>query len=141
MGGCEDVGMRIGMDESLLIQLQPCFMKKENENLIVKLSPEFALEIITYTEKLEEAKKYTIARQLLKSGTSIGANVAEAQNAESKADFIHKMKRAAKESGETQYWLTLCELSSSYPDPELLKEKLASIINILTKIIFTSKTG
>jgi len=89
-------------------------MKKGNENLIVKLSLEFALDIIAYTENLEEFKKYIIARQLLKSGTSIGANVREAQNAESKTDFIHKMKIAAKEAGETEYWLTLCELSPFY---------------------------
>ena len=116
-------------------------MKKVNENLIVKLSLEFALDIITYSEKLEGFKKFIIARQLLKSGTSIGANVKEAQNAESKADFIHKMKIAAKEAYETEYWLILCELSSSYPKPENMKEKLNSIINIISKIIITSKTS
>jgi four helix bundle protein len=116
-------------------------MKKGNENLIVKLSLEFALDIIAYTENLEELKKYIIARQLLKSGTSIGANVREAQNAESKTDFIHKMKIAAKEAGETEYWLTLCELSPSYPKSEKLKEKLGSLINIISKIIITSKTS
>ncbi|MDO9256992.1 MAG: four helix bundle protein [Bacteroidales bacterium] len=116
-------------------------MKKENENLIVKLSLEFALDIITYSEKLEELKKYVIARQLLKSGTSIGANVREAQNAESKADFVHKMKIAAKEADETEYWLTLCELAPNYPKPENLQEKLISIINIISKIIITSKSN
>lgn len=114
-------------------------MQKENENLIVKLSLEFALDIIAYSEKLEELKKYIIARQLLKSGTSIGANVREAQNAESKADFIHKMKIAAKEADETEFWLTLCELAPSYPNPEELKSKLESLINIISKIIITSK--
>jgi len=49
-----------------------------------------------------------VARQLLKAGTSIGANVREVQNAESKTDFIHKMKIAAKETDETEYWLELC---------------------------------
>jgi four helix bundle protein len=116
------------------------FMKKDNENLIVKLSLEFALEVIQYAEDLEKRKKFIIARQLLKSGTSIGANVREAQNAESKADFIHKMKIAAKEADETEYWLTLCKLSPTYPDPEDLIEKLKSIINILSKIIITSKS-
>lgn len=116
-------------------------MKKENENLIVKLSLDFALDIITYSEKLEEFKKYIIARQLLKSGTSIGANIREAQNAESKADFVHKMKIAAKEADETEYWLTLCKLAPNYPEPERLQEKLNSIINIISKIIITSKTN
>lgn len=116
-------------------------MKQESENLIVKLTLEFALDIISYSEKLEELRKYIIARQLLKSGTSIGANVREAQNAESKVDFIHKMKIAAKEAGETEYWLILCELSPSYPKSENLKEKLISIINIISKIIVTSKSS
>jgi four helix bundle protein len=57
-----------------------------------------------------------LSRQLLKSGTSIGANAMEAQNAESKADFIHKMKIAAKEAEESQYWLWLCDYSPNYPD-------------------------
>ena len=114
-------------------------MRNDKENLIVKLSLEFALDIISYTELLESQKKYIIARQLLKSGTSIGANVREAQNAESKADFIHKIKIAAKEVDETEYWLSLCELSKSYPNPDTLKEKLLSIHNIISKIISTSK--
>jgi len=115
-------------------------MRSDKDNLIVKLTLEFALEIVEYSELLEEQKKYVIARQLLKSGTSIGANVREAQNAESKADFIHKLKIAAKEADETEYWLMLCEMSKNYPKNELLKEKLHSIINILSKIISTSKT-
>jgi four helix bundle protein len=115
-------------------------MRNDKDNLIVKLTLEFALEIIEYSELLEEKKKYVIARQLLKSGTSIGANVREAQNAESKADFIHKLKIAAKEADETEYWLILCELSKTYPKNEYLKEKLQAILNILSKIISTSKS-
>lgn len=65
-------------------------MRNDKENVIVKLSFEFALQIIDFVEKLESNRKFVIANQLLKSGTSIGANVREAQNAESKADFIHK---------------------------------------------------
>jgi len=115
-------------------------MRNDRENLIVQLSIEFALEIIEYCETLEEARKFIIARQLLKAGTSIGANVHEAQNAESKDDFIHKMKIAAKEADETKYWLTLCELSKNYPPTKDLKEKLQSLINILSKIISTTKS-
>lgn len=116
-------------------------MKKDSENLVVKLSLEFALEIIKYSEKLEELKKFVVSRQILKSGTSIGANVREAQNAESRADFIHKMKIAAKEADETDYWLTLCELSLGYPNPEEMKKKLESLLNIISKIIITSKSN
>ena len=115
-------------------------MRNDKDNLIVKLSFEFALDIIEYSELLEENRKFVIARQLLKSGTSIGANIREAQNAESKADFIHKMKIAAKEADETEYWLLLCEMSESYPKNEQLREKLQSIFNILSKIISTSKS-
>jgi four helix bundle protein len=61
--------------------------------------------IIEYCELLENNKKYIVSRQLLKSGTSIGANAMEAQNAESRADFIHKIRISAKEAEETQYWL------------------------------------
>lgn len=72
-------------------------MRSDKDNVIIKLTLEFALDIIDYSELLEEHRKYAIAKQLLKSGTSIGANVREVQNAESKADFIHKLKIAAKE--------------------------------------------
>jgi four helix bundle protein len=114
-------------------------MRNDKENVIVKLTLEFALEIIEFSELLEEKRKYVIARQILKSGTSIGANTREAQNAESKADFIHKMKIAAKEADETEYWLLLCHLSKNYPKNEQISEKLNVIIKILSKIISTSK--
>jgi len=116
-------------------------MKNVKDNLIVKLSVEFALEIIAYSEMLEESKKFVISRQLLRSGTSIGANIHEAQHAESKADFIHKLKIAAKEAEETDYWLLLCEQSASYPPPKDLRIKLRSLLNVLSKIIITSKSS
>jgi four helix bundle protein len=75
--------------------------QKISENIIVKLSFDFSLLIIKYAEELDLKRKYVIANQLLKSGTSVGANIWEAQNSESKADFIHKMKIAAKEGEET----------------------------------------
>jgi four helix bundle protein len=65
-------------------------------NPILKLSFEFSLLLIEYCEKLEVERKYVLGRQLLKAGTSIGANSMESQNVESKADFIHKIKIAAK---------------------------------------------
>ena len=116
-------------------------MRNDKENIIIDLTLEFALKVISYSELLEDQKKFIVSRQLLKSGTSIGANVREAQNAESKADFIHKIKIAAKEADETLYWLTLCEMSENYPSDELLKEKLLQIIKILSKIVSTSKSG
>ena len=88
-------------------------MKRENP--VVDKSIDFALMVIEFCELLEEKRKFVIANQLLKAGTSIGANVHEAQNAESRADFIHKMKIALKELEETKYWLILCERAKSYP--------------------------
>jgi len=115
-------------------------MRNDKENIIIDLTFQFALEIIEFSEKLENNKKFVIARQLLKSGTSIGANVREAQNAESKADFIHKMKIAAKEADETQYWIELCQKSSNYPFDEKLMGAIESIIKVLSKIISSSKS-
>ena len=97
------------------------------------------MAIIEYAELLESSKKYVIARQLLRAGTSIGANVHEAQNAESKADFIHKFKVAAKEVEETKYWLVLCQNSKAYPPCDNLISLLGEIDKIITKIIATSK--
>src|ERR1700761_1133431 len=110
-------------------------MRDDKDNLIVKLTFEFALDIIEFTEELEHQRKYVLANQLLKSGTSIGANVREAQNAESKPDFIHKLKIAAKEADETEYFLELCKFSKAYPFSEPLENKLKSIIKVLSKII------
>jgi four helix bundle protein len=110
-----------------------------SENIILKKTVEFSLLIIEYAELLESERKYVIARQLLKSGTSIGANVHEAQNAESKMDFIHKFKIAAKEVEETKYWLVLCQNSKTYPPCEHLVSLLEEIDKIITKIISTSK--
>ncbi len=110
-------------------------------NAIVDLSFEFALAIIEFSEQLEEKRKFVIAKQLLGSGTSVGANIWEAQNAESKADFIHKMKIAAKEADETEYWLLLCQFSKNYPDTIKLSAELVSIKKLLSKIISSSKAG
>lgn len=115
-------------------------MRNDKDNIIVKKSFEFALKIIEFCELLEENKKYIIARQLLKSGTSIGANIREAQNAESKADFIHKLKISAKEAEETDYWLLLSQNSKNYPNCEELISLNHEIIKILSKIISTSKS-
>ena len=112
-------------------------MGKKNE--ILELSFEFALRIIEFCELLEESKKYIIAKQLLKSGTSIGANIREAQNSESNADFIHKLKIAAKEADETEYWIELCEKSPNYPSSVDLLESLISIKKLLNSIISTMK--
>ncbi len=115
-------------------------MKLETDNLIVNLTFEFALEIIEFSELLETKRKFNLANQLFRSGTSIGANVFEAQHAESKVDFIHKLKISSKEGNETKYWLLLCKHSKNYPDTDELLKKLDSIQKVLTKIISTTKS-
>ena len=75
------------------------------KNELLEVTFNLALLIIAYSEELEKARKYVIARQIMRSGTSIGANSREAQGAESRADFIHKLKIAYKEAQETEYWL------------------------------------
>lgn len=113
----------------------------ERENVVVSKSVDFALDIIAFCEVLENQRRFVIANQLLKSGTSIGANIHEAQNAESRADFIHKIKIAAKELEETKYWLLLCEKASSYPFDEKLKIKINELGLIVFKILSTSKAN
>ncbi|WP_066223150.1 four helix bundle protein [Formosa haliotis] len=113
-------------------------MLERKPNIILEKSIAFALLVITYCEKLETNKKYVIANQLLKSGTSIGASIHEAQNAESKADFIHKLKIAAKELEETKYWIMLYEHSENYENPKELKERVNELGLILYKILSTS---
>ena len=114
-------------------------MRNDKDNVIVNKTIDFSLAIINYCELLEQDKKFVIAKQLLRSATSIGANVFEAQNAESKADYIHKMKIAAKEASETLYWLILCERSEGYRFVTKLRSDLDSIVKILSKIISSAK--
>lgn len=84
--------------------------------------------------------RYEMASQIFRSETSIGASIREAQNAESKVNFIHEFKISANETGELIYWLQLCEKSAFYPNPkEELFTELNTINLIISKIIATSK--
>ncbi|WP_430964987.1 four helix bundle protein [Spongiimicrobium sp. 2-473A-2-J] len=109
------------------------------KNVVVEKSIDFAIKVIEFCELLEKERKFVVANQLLKSGTSIGANVHEAQNAESRADFIHKIKVALKELEETKYWLTLCERTKSYPFNNRLNAGVEELGLIMYKIVSTSK--
>ncbi len=108
-------------------------------NVIVEKSFEMALEIVKFSKKLRELKEFDLGSQIFRCGTSVGANVREAQNAESKADFIHKMKVAAKESEETIYWLELCAKSEFLIEDKNLLLKAREVNKILNAIIGTSK--
>lgn len=112
--------------------------RRRKENLILNKTLEFAVAIIEYVKILEAARNYVLFNQLMRSGTSIGANCWEAQNCESKADFIHKMKIAAKEADETMYWLMLCKRAGYETNDQLFIE-LESIQKIVNKIIHSSK--
>ncbi|HMW39505.1 MAG: four helix bundle protein [Saprospiraceae bacterium] len=84
----------------------------EEKNILKTKSIDFALSCIRISKELMDSQKeFILSKQFLKSGTSIGANIHEAQNAESKADFIHKLAIAQKECGETIYWITLLQRS------------------------------
>lgn len=111
----------------------------ETKNVIVEKSLQFAVDIVKFCELLEQKRKYVIAKQLMRSGTSIGANVFEAQHAESRADFVHKMKIAVKEANETLYWLLICEKSELYPENSSLKNAVEELIRIVSKIILSGK--
>lgn len=119
--------------------MQYIFSNKYKSNVILERTFRFSIGIVKFTEKLEKTRKNVLTRQILKAGTSIGANAKEAQNAESSADFIHKMKIALKEADETEYWLFLCQALENYPNCSDLLKELNQIMKILNKIISSRK--
>jgi four helix bundle protein len=116
----------------------------EDKNIIKTKSFEFAVRIVKLYKHISETKKeYTLTKQLLRCGTSIGANVSEAQNAESKADFIHKLAIAQKEATETIYWLELLQTTDylSVTEFNSIHNDAIELIKLLTTIIKTSKVN
>jgi len=114
---------------------------KKGENALKQKSYSFALEIIKVCRELQTEKEFILSKQLLRSGTAIGALVEEANQAESKADFIHKLSIANKEANETQYWIRLL-IDSEVLDSaqgEVLLKQCTELIKILTASIKTSK--
>ena len=112
------------------------------ENVIKNKSFDFALRVVRLTRALVEGKReYVMSKQLLKSATSIGANVRESEYAQSRPDFIHKMSIALKEANETDYWLDLLFHADiiEKTDYESLKSDLNEIISLLVSIVKTSK--
>lgn len=110
-----------------------------NSNPLKSKSFQFALDVVEFTQQLTMNRQYTIANQLLKSGTSIGANIHEAQTPESNNDFVHKLKISAKEASETDFWLLLCKASPYLPDPGPLHGNLNEIQRMLSASIATCK--
>lgn len=115
-------------------------MNKSKENVIEQKSIEFALNTISLYQEMVACKEFVLSKQLLRSGTSIGANIQEAQAAHTKRDFAYKMSIASKEARESKYWLMLINKSQIVNiDVSELSEQIESIINILTKIVKTSQ--
>jgi four helix bundle protein len=111
----------------------------KSDNKILELSFEFSIAIIELYKQLLDKKEFILSKQLLRSGTSIGANVEEATAAQSRKDFISKMSIASKEARETRYWLRLLNTSKLVDlnyGPYL--KSIEHIINILTKIVKTT---
>ena len=107
------------------------------ENVIMEKSFAFSVRIVNlYKYLTQEKKEYVISKQVYRSGTSIGANIAEAQRAQSTADFVSKMKIAQKEANETQYWLKLLHetMYISTKQFESIHGDLLEILKILTAI-------
>ncbi|MBZ0098983.1 MAG: four helix bundle protein [Taibaiella sp.] len=113
----------------------------KKKNIIVRLSFELAVETIDYCALLDDLKKWSLANQIMRAALSVGANVKEAQNAESKNDFIHKMKIAVKEAEELEFYFEVCITSKKLPDCHTLLDKTQSVCKVLNKIIATSKSN
>jgi four helix bundle protein len=112
------------------------------KNIIQEKSFAFSLTIIQLFKRMTEQKEYILSKQLLRSGTSIGANIEEAIAAQSRKDFISKMSIACKEARETCYWLRLIKESKLVIlDVNEEIQEAISIINILTKIIMTAQAS
>ena len=107
------------------------------ENAIIEKSFEFSVRIINLYKHLQyEKKEYVLSKQILRSGTSIGANVSEAQRAQSKADFNAKMNISLKEANETYYWLRLLNRTDFISDEAFksIEKDIDEIISILVSI-------
>ena len=113
------------------------------DNIVEEKSFRFAVRIVNLCRHLADTKKeYVLSKQVLRSGTSIGANIAESQNAQSRADFLSKLEIALKEVSETKYWLRLLketdylsamEFESIYPECVELEKLLVSIVKSTKK--------
>lgn len=130
--------MDTNTDKILNFKLRTISMKKDN--IILEKTFDFALSIIELYKKMTEQKEYVLSKQILRSGTSIGANIEEAIAAHSRKDFAAKMILASKEARETRYWLRLLQKS------QLVKlefttqlNDIETIINIITAIVKTTQ--
>jgi four helix bundle protein len=110
-------------------------------NPIREKSFTFAITVIRLFKRLQSAHEYVVSKQLLKAGTSIGANVEEAMAASSRRDFLHKMSIASKEARESVYWLRLIDQSDLAPDIDVGAEleDAQELVRLLTSIVKTTR--
>lgn len=112
------------------------------QNLIREKSFEFSVKVVKIYKYLQEDKKeFVLSKQLLRSGTSIGANIRESENAESKLDFIHKLSIAQKECDETMYWLDILSATDylNFDEHEKISDEANSLLKIIRSIILSTK--
>ena len=108
-----------------------------HDNILYELSKKFALRVIKlYSYLRDEKKDFVISKQIYRCGTSIGANIAESMNAQSRADFISKLNISLKEATETKYWLELLCESENISDTQF--ESLINDLNIIIGTLVTS---
>lgn len=114
------------------------------ENIVKNKSLDFAVRIVKLYQHLQaEKREFILSKQLLRSGTSVGAMIREAEHSESKADFIHKMAIAQKEINETLYWLELMKATNylSLSEFESINKDAIEIIKLITSIIKATKAN
>ena len=125
----------------MIVQSAKCRVQSDSRHIVATKSFEFAVRIVNLSKYLmNEHKEYVLSKQLLKSGTSIGANIAEAQRGQSRADFLAKMCIALKEANETHYWLRLLH-RTEYLTPsqfDSMEQDILEILRILTAICKTT---
>ena len=112
-----------------------------NEDVIKTKSFLFAIRIVNLYKVLVSRNEYVMSKQILRSGTSVGANIREAKNAESKADFIHKLGISQKEADETLYWLELLQATNYITDEEFvsLNNDGVEVLKLIKSIIISTK--
>ncbi|WP_333597547.1 four helix bundle protein [Chryseobacterium flavum] len=112
------------------------------ESIVGKKSFEFAVDIVNFYKRITvDKKEFVLSKQILRSGTSIGANIREALNAQSKMDFIHKLSISQKECDETIYWLELLYTTDFIAEEDFkkMKNKASELLKIIRSIIITTK--
>ncbi|MBV4356098.1 four helix bundle protein [Parasegetibacter sp. MAH-26] len=115
-----------------------------NENIIAQKSIGFAIRIVNlYKFLCAEHKEYVLSKQILRSGTAVGAMIKEAEHAQSKLDFLHKMSIGLKEANETNYWLLLLKEGGYLQanEYESIKKNCEEILRLLASIVKTTKTS